>query len=186
MKLHRAFLAASLTFSLAAPATTIPADLEARAAELRKQASPQTLAWAHDKGVALARVREPIDVGALEQTIRLQFVKRNVHTQKTVASSGRTYPNLGSMGDGDIMALCFIVMMEAAKSAQEDLKAIMDGVKAINKQKDGLREVQSSVNARSATKTPTPAPDRAAQLVTAARSIVGKTRDANLAMMTAR
>ena len=31
--------------------------------------------------------------------------------------------------DGDIMALAFIVMKEAAKSAREDLKAIMDDVK---------------------------------------------------------
>lgn len=51
-----------------------------------------------------------------------------------------TYPNLGSMADGDIMALAFIVMMEAAKSAQEDLKSVMDGVKTINKQKQSLRE----------------------------------------------
>lgn len=37
-------------------------------------------------------------------------------------------PNLGAMADGDIMALAFIVMMEAAKSAREDLKAMMEGV----------------------------------------------------------
>jgi Arc/MetJ-type ribon-helix-helix transcriptional regulator len=56
------------------------------------------------------------------------------------------YPNLGAMGDGDIMALAFIVMMEAAKSAREDLKAIMDGVKAINKAKQGWRDVMDMVN----------------------------------------
>lgn len=44
---------------------------------------------------------------------------------------------LGSMGDQDIMAIAFIVMMEAAQSAREDLKAIMDGVNPINKQKEG-------------------------------------------------
>ena len=46
------------------------------------------------------------------------------------------------MGDGDIMALAFIVIMEAAKSAREDLKAIMDGVKAINKEKEGWCKVR--------------------------------------------
>lgn len=56
------------------------------------------------------------------------------------------YPTLGAMGDGDIMALAFIVMMEAAKSAREDLKAIMDGVKAINKAKVGWRDVVDMVN----------------------------------------
>jgi len=38
-------------------------------------------------------------------------------------------------GDADIEALAFIVMMEASKSAQEDLRAIMEQVKAISAQK---------------------------------------------------
>jgi len=63
-----------------------------------------------------------------------------------IEGSARTYPNLGSMADGDIMAIAFIVMMEAAKSAQDDLKSIMDGVKLINKQKDGLRKIQDTIN----------------------------------------
>jgi Arc/MetJ-type ribon-helix-helix transcriptional regulator len=46
----------------------------------------------------------------------------------------------------DIMATAFIVMMAAAKSAQEDLKAIMDSVRAINKAKEGLRELLGKVN----------------------------------------
>lgn len=39
---------------------------------------------------------------------------------------------------GDIEALAFLVLMEASKSAQDDLKAIMDGVKAINGAKSKL------------------------------------------------
>ncbi len=60
-------------------------------------------------------------------------------------------PNLGAMADGDIMALAFIVMMEAAKSAREDLKAIMEEVKAINKQKDGWRQVSKQISTWTAT-----------------------------------
>ena len=37
----------------------------------------------------------------------------------------------------DVEALCFPVLMEAARSSQEDLKSIMDGVKAINKKRRG-------------------------------------------------
>ncbi len=51
-----------------------------------------------------------------------------------------TWGKLAGLADADIMALAFIVLMEAAKSAREDLKAIMDGVKAINNAKDALRE----------------------------------------------
>ena len=64
--------------------------------------------------------------------------------------SRRSLAVLGSMGDADIMALAFIVMMEAAKSAREDLKAIMDGVKAINKEKEGWRKVAKAINSLAA------------------------------------
>jgi len=46
----------------------------------------------------------------------------------------------------DVEALCFLVLMEAARSSQEDLKSIMDGVKAINKEKEGWRSVENVVN----------------------------------------
>jgi hypothetical protein len=38
---------------------------------------------------------------------------------------------------GDIEAIAFLVLMEATRSAQEDLKAIMAGVKAITTPKPG-------------------------------------------------
>lgn len=54
---------------------------------------------------------------------------------------------LGVMtGDSDIMALVFITLMEASKSAREDLKAIMAEVKAINATKQRLRELMCKVN----------------------------------------
>lgn len=37
----------------------------------------------------------------------------------------------GSLDDADIEALCFLVLMEASKSSQDDLRAIMAGVQAI-------------------------------------------------------
>ena len=53
--------------------------------------------------------------------------------------------------DGDIEALAFIVLMQASKSAQEDLKAIMAQVKAINRAKNRLREdVKQLQSSRSA------------------------------------
>ena len=50
-----------------------------------------------------------------------------------------TYANLASVADADIAAMAFIVVMEAAKSAREDLAAIMEGVKSVNKEKQGWR-----------------------------------------------
>jgi hypothetical protein len=48
---------------------------------------------------------------------------------------------LGSNDDPDIGALMQIVMMEAARSAQEDLRAIMADVKAINHAKARQRDL---------------------------------------------
>ena len=70
---------------------------------------------------------------------------RRMEAQEMAARFQAEFANLGA-GDGDIMALAFIVMMEAAKSAREDLKAIMDGVKAINKEKEGWRAVSNTIN----------------------------------------
>jgi hypothetical protein len=63
---------------------------------------------------------------------------------------GPMFELLGSMADADIEALIFIVMMELAKSAREDLKAIMDGVKAINEEKQRWRDVNESLHAMAA------------------------------------
>ena len=71
-------------------------------------------------------------------------VVREAVRRMELQTSGLTYPLLGNMGDGDIMALAFAVMMEAAKSAREDLKSIMDGVRAINKEKEGWRAVSNT------------------------------------------
>jgi ElaB/YqjD/DUF883 family membrane-anchored ribosome-binding protein len=53
---------------------------------------------------------------------------------------------LGQLGDNDIEAMAFVVLMEAAKSAQEDLKQIMAEVKAINAAKQRLRDLIARVN----------------------------------------
>jgi hypothetical protein len=56
------------------------------------------------------------------------------------------WPNLGVDDGADIEAVAFLVLMEAAKSAQEDLKSIMDGVRAINAAKQRWREILCQVN----------------------------------------
>jgi len=72
------------------------------------------------------------------------FIRQEVARQRgnQVFSESLSAPirrSVGNLGDADIEALTFLVMMEAAKSQQEDLKAIMDGVKAINDAKETSR-----------------------------------------------
>jgi Arc/MetJ-type ribon-helix-helix transcriptional regulator len=52
---------------------------------------------------------------------------------------------LGDAAGADIEALAFIVLMQAARDAQEDLKEIMNEVKAMNAAKRNLRELQKKV-----------------------------------------
>lgn len=61
---------------------------------------------------------------------------------KTLATQ---YAVLGNMNNADIEALAFLVLMQASKSAQEDLKSIMAGVKDINKKKEALRHAQETM-----------------------------------------
>jgi hypothetical protein len=69
----------------------------------------------------------------------------NYLTPEDVMTKARSYGVLGKMGDGDIEALAFLVLMQASKSAQEDLKAIMAKVKSINNQKAKQREMLSKM-----------------------------------------
>ena len=59
---------------------------------------------------------------------------------------GNNWAALGELSGGDIEALAFIVMMEATKSAEEDLKEIMAHVKAINNAKQAQRQLMSKIN----------------------------------------
>jgi hypothetical protein len=189
MKLCSAALVLSLSIPVSAIATTIPPDLEARAAELQRQAPPQVLAWVHDQGLALARARAPIDLAALEQGIRLQFASKGSPAARKGGDAVTATRNiLGDLSGSDIEALVFLVLMQASKSAHEDLKAIMDGVKARNREKKTERALAQKKSEQAlaqeisnSSATPTPASDRLTQLAAAARSVVGKTHGANLA-----
>ncbi len=172
----------ALLLAVPASATTIPPDLQARADALSRTASPAVLSWAHAEGAKLARATGPVDVRSLQTAVRSSFAV-------ATASKSTPYGVLGSISDGDIEAICFIVLMEASKSAQEDLKAIMAGVKSINNAKAQQRsDLGASQKASSPliTHTPTPAPDRVAQLVTAARGVESRLSRSDLSRVAIR
>ena len=64
---------------------------------------------------------------------------------EVVMSRAKAYGQLGNLSGLDIEALAFLVMMQASKSAQEDLKAIMAKVKVTNNTKEKLRELQEKI-----------------------------------------
>jgi hypothetical protein len=183
-----ALLACALLASLSASATSIPPDLAARADQLRREASPQVLAWIGEQARALAKGHGPVDVAALQAAARSRFARKQIASGNSATPLGAPYDkavrNMGMAADGDIEAICFIVLMEATKDMDQDLKMIMDDVKATTHKKAELRAVVSSV--QKTTPTPTPAPDRAAELLARARALVDKTQAARLSRVAPR
>lgn len=58
--------------------------------------------------------------------------------------------NVGvELRETDIEAMAFVVLIEASKSAREDLKAIMESVKLINAEKEAFRDRAKKVKAES-------------------------------------
>lgn len=112
-----------VALSQSAVAQTAPAfppgalETEAR---LLARAGPQARVWVKEEAA-----RE-LDAGTV--------------SQDAASRAGTTYRNRGGSNTVDIEAMTFLVMMEAAKSAQEDLRSIMDRVRAINAAKASMRQ----------------------------------------------
>jgi predicted nucleotidyltransferase len=54
---------------------------------------------------------------------------------ENILKSNKEFSVLGNMNDGDIAALAFLVIMQASKDAENDMKQIMDNVKQTNNAK---------------------------------------------------
>ncbi len=131
-----AIAVASLSFSaFPQPTPELPAGAEALAARLLTRVGPQTQAWIRAEA---ARERAGDSV-----------------SEATATRAVRANRSLGNLTAGDVTALAYLVLMEAEKSAREDLKAIMAGVKRIEDAKVRLR--QPAQTARAADVRPPPA-----------------------------
>lgn len=71
-------------------------------------------------------------------------------SDQEVAGKAKSYAALNKLAGDDIEAIAFLILMQASKSAQEDLKAIMSKVKSINKNKEALRQMMTVVQEKKA------------------------------------
>ena len=63
--------------------------------------------------------------------------------QQVLSRKAKAYAGIYSItGDADIQALVFLVLMQASKSANEDIRSMMEKVKSENEKKKKLREAQ--------------------------------------------
>lgn len=98
------------------------------------------------------------------------LLERVVQADTTISLATEEVSNyalLGSMPEGDIEALAFLVLMQAAKSAQEDLKAILEEVRAINQVKQRQREALAKLKRQLGDAAENDEPDREDKTVSA-------------------
>jgi hypothetical protein len=111
----------------------------------------QSAALASSKGVNPSDEVVPMlasHLNSLNAEIRSLAVQSRTASGRTNLSS-RASPPFANAAEVDIEALAFIVMMAAASSAQQDLQAIMNGIKEITAIKDVERQVIDQVNSMS-------------------------------------
>jgi hypothetical protein len=109
-----------------------PPEMSHRYTVLSARLQPSAKSWVQHRAL-LESQKNTLDVASLKADAKSHFQGTNANLQ-----------------DADIEAVAFIVLMEATKAAEDDLKTIMDGVKLINKQKEGLRSVMNDVNQQTA------------------------------------
>lgn len=78
---------------------------------------------------------------------------------EVLAAARANAAKLVTAKDADVTALAFIVLMQAAKSAHEDLKAIMEGVKKVNAEREAVEAAMAKLSptVKSLKKSPPPA-----------------------------
>jgi hypothetical protein len=118
----------------------MPPHLVQRFEPLHSALKPSAKSWV-DQQARIEAQRPHPDLNALRAAIRQRFAG-----SLTPASSRGQGKSAKSDDGGDIMAICFVVLMQASDSAQNDVKEIMQGVQVINKQKAALRQMMDQAN----------------------------------------
>jgi Arc/MetJ-type ribon-helix-helix transcriptional regulator len=99
---------------------------------------PPSLRRFIDRQIKNGRFQNPGDV--------INAALQRMEVADGLAGAPADFAVLGDLNGADIEAVAFLVLMEAAKSAQEDLKAIMAEVKAMTRAKTKLRDLINKVN----------------------------------------
>lgn len=89
-------------------------------------------------------------------TTAAKYKSGNISEGTARAEATQAARSLGNFNNQDIEALAFLVLMQAAKSANEDLKSVMADVKSINAAKAKQRQQLSQSQKAAANKVDSP------------------------------
>ena len=105
----------------------------------QRKSSPEAEAF-FKKAMSQINPRHVAWVKLTAKTVQEQKMQE---TEIRKAATGYASPL--NLNDASIEALCFLVMMQAARDASEDLKEIMAKIKSINQQKQDQRDLLSKM-----------------------------------------
>ena len=111
--------------SLVNPRPIYAPGAETRQAKLIGKIGPRSRDWIVQEGRKIA------NLSANQQAVAIADIK-----------------GVGGVASTDIDALCFLVMMEAAKDASDDLRALTNQIDETNKQKQALRAQMDALKAQ--------------------------------------
>jgi hypothetical protein len=106
--------------------TQIPAQATAVHAKLASALKPAVREWVSQEAKKVSKDSKASEAG----------IKADIQTR----FAGQ------SLAGADVEALVFVVLMEASQDAENDLKTIMDGVKAANEKKAAMRQATNNLN----------------------------------------
>ena len=130
-----------------------PPEMEARYAATKTALQPSARIWIEQQARIEGQKPDP-DVAAVEAAVRARFGNSQMSAaasrptpeaaSATRAAAGSSTPQpIGGLGQGDISEMVFLVLMQASKDADSDLKQIMAEVKAEAAAKQKLRDLMS-------------------------------------------
>jgi hypothetical protein len=105
----------------------VPPEINRRYAALTAKIQPSARSWMQQRALQESK-KSTVDVTALKADAKSHFQGPNLNLQ-----------------NGDLEAIAFIVLTEAAKASEDDLRQIMAETKAINNSKQALRDTLSEV-----------------------------------------
>ena len=118
----------------------IPLEMMRRFSLFKPALKPSAKSWVDQQSHLEAQKSAP-DIAVLKTAIRNRFPTL-IQKNSSVSSPGA--------GEGDIEAIAFLVLIQATKELENDLKAAAAEVKAMNEVKQKLRDLMSGINAATA------------------------------------
>ena len=123
----------------------LPSEMTQRFQQLGSLLQPSAKAWVDQQAQVLGRQRAP-EMSTLEAAIRNRFSGAGAAAGASPNAARGNAATSAQLQGGDVEAVVFIVMMQVAQNADNDLKSTMQAMKTLTQRKQELRQALDAVN----------------------------------------